>query len=94
MLLEAAADIKGIERDLREMEVLRERGVEGAGKLEGEILYLRLCAERKYADACRIIAVTLNAGSSDTSIFRAVSGNGSGSAPDDGSSDQVQRLCE
>lgn len=36
MLLEAAADIKGLERDLREVEVLKGRGVEGAGQLEGK----------------------------------------------------------
>jgi len=35
MLLEAAADIKGLERDLREVEVLKGKGVEGAGQLEG-----------------------------------------------------------
>lgn len=36
MLLEAAADIKGVERDLREVELLKGRGVEGAGELESE----------------------------------------------------------
>lgn len=37
MVLEAAADIKGIERDLRQVEVLKGQGVEGAGSLEGGI---------------------------------------------------------
>ncbi|KAI9633823.1 uncharacterized protein MKK02DRAFT_38484 [Dioszegia hungarica] len=40
MLLEAAADIKGVERDLREVELLKGRGVEGAGELE-KLLPLR-----------------------------------------------------
>jgi hypothetical protein len=35
MLLEAAEDIRGLERDLREVEVLKGQGVDGAGHLEG-----------------------------------------------------------
>lgn len=35
MLLEAGADIRGAERVLREIEMLRARGVEGSGTLEG-----------------------------------------------------------
>lgn len=36
MILEAAQDIKSAERDLREIELLKKREVEGAGMLEGE----------------------------------------------------------
>lgn len=36
MVLEAAGDIRSAERDLREIELLRSRGVEGAGTLEGD----------------------------------------------------------
>lgn len=35
LLLEAAADIQAVERDLREMELLKKREVERAGRLEG-----------------------------------------------------------
>jgi len=35
MLLEAAPDIRAAERDLREIDLLRARGVEGSGILEG-----------------------------------------------------------
>jgi len=36
MVLESAQDIINLERDLREVEVLKAQGVEGAGQLEGE----------------------------------------------------------
>jgi hypothetical protein len=35
MLLEAASDVRVLERQLREVQVLQEKGVEGAGSLEG-----------------------------------------------------------
>jgi hypothetical protein len=35
MVLEAAGDVRSAERDLREIELLHARGVEGAGTLEG-----------------------------------------------------------
>ncbi len=35
MLLEAAQDIRAAERDLREIELLKTRGVEGSGTVEG-----------------------------------------------------------
>lgn len=38
MLLEAAEDIKRIERDLRDVEVFKTRGVEGSGELESELI--------------------------------------------------------
>ncbi|WVR09637.1 hypothetical protein IAU60_006710 [Kwoniella sp. DSM 27419] len=40
MILEAAADIRGAERDLREIELLKQRGVDGSGQLE-DLLPLR-----------------------------------------------------
>ncbi|KIR27790.1 hypothetical protein I307_04693 [Cryptococcus deuterogattii 99/473] len=40
MVLEAASDIRGAERDLREIEVLKSRQVEGSGELE-QLLPLR-----------------------------------------------------
>lgn len=36
MILEAASDIRGAERDLREIEILKSRQVEGSGELESE----------------------------------------------------------
>lgn len=36
MVLEAASDIRGAERDLREIEILKSRQVEGSGELERE----------------------------------------------------------
>lgn len=36
LVIEAAADIKATERNLREIEVLQQREVEGAGDLEGK----------------------------------------------------------
>lgn len=36
MILEAASDIRGAERDLREIEILKSRQVEGSGELERE----------------------------------------------------------
>ena len=42
MVLEAAWDIKAAERDLREVEVLRSRGADGAGSLESQPLLLNM----------------------------------------------------
>lgn len=36
MILEAASDIRDAERDLREIEILKSRQVEGSGELERE----------------------------------------------------------
>jgi len=36
ILLESRADIISAERDLREVEILKERGLEGSGNLEGK----------------------------------------------------------
>lgn len=44
MVLEAASDIRGAERDLREIEILKSRQVEGSGELERESLLLRFRA--------------------------------------------------
>ncbi|OWZ69529.1 hypothetical protein AYX14_05076 [Cryptococcus neoformans] len=40
MILEAASDIRGAERDLREIEILKSRQVEGSGELESESFLL------------------------------------------------------
>lgn len=40
MILEAASDIRGAERDLREIEILKNRQVEGSGELERESLFV------------------------------------------------------
>lgn len=44
MVLEAASDIRGAERDLREIEILKSQQVEGSGELERESLLLRFRA--------------------------------------------------
>ena len=38
--MEAENEIKALERELREIEALEQRGVVGAGKLEGKLLLL------------------------------------------------------
>lgn len=46
MVLEAAGDILTAERDLRDIELLRSRGVEGAGTLEGVSDFMRVWSFR------------------------------------------------
>ena len=42
MVLEAARDIHALERDLRRVDNYKERGVDGAGELEGASLFSRI----------------------------------------------------
>lgn len=66
MLLEAAADIRGLERDLREVEIMKGKDVDGAGDLGGECGPHRTyeCGMKPIADSFRSITIETRIGRS------------------------------